>query len=228
MPITRERTIHNAKYPFDGTGERRERRWSVTSRLTWAACCPKLLSRTRFPPIRSTSSRLCARLWRTQVTGATTNFRPGTTDRGSLTYRRIGRYRHSKHWKSATSSKLGDRLATATANHRERKCAQNCNKWHIKLFFLKLQSAFWQFRTIRVFVCCLIKLFSYILFEKYIDILALEMASPGNQHCASCIVPYSATHKLQFSPLLHDCTENSPTANDLSVVSYVLNADSRR
>jgi len=24
-------------------------------------------------------------------------------------------------------------------------------------------------------------------FEKYIDILALEMASPGNQHCASCI-----------------------------------------
>ena len=136
MPITRERTIHNAKYPFDGTGERRERRWSVTSRPTWAACCPKLLSRTRFPPIRSTSSHLCARLWRTQVTGATTNFRPGTTDRGSLTYRRIGRYRHSKHWKSATSSKLGDRQATATANRRERKCAQNCNKWDIKLFFL--------------------------------------------------------------------------------------------
>jgi len=28
---------------------------------------------------------------------------------------------------------------------------------------------------------------SHILFEKYIYILALEMASPGNQHCASCI-----------------------------------------
>jgi len=25
------------------------------------------------------------------------------------------------------------------------------------------------------------------VFEKYIDILALEMASPGNQHCANCI-----------------------------------------
>jgi len=27
----------------------------------------------------------------------------------------------------------------------------------------------------------------YILFEKYIYISALEMASPGNQHCANCI-----------------------------------------
>ena len=27
----------------------------------------------------------------------------------------------------------------------------------------------------------------YILFEKYIYILASEMASPGNRHCASCI-----------------------------------------
>ena len=35
--------------------------------------------------------------------------------------------------------------------------------------------------------CCLIKLFPYILSEKYIYVLALEMASPGNQHCASCI-----------------------------------------
>jgi len=26
-----------------------------------------------------------------------------------------------------------------------------------------------------------------ILFEKYIFILAWEMASPGNQHCANCI-----------------------------------------
>jgi len=38
------------------------------------------------------------------------------------------------------------------------------------------------------------KLLPYILFEKYINILALEMDSPGNRHCASCIgtfVPYS-------------------------------------
>jgi len=33
----------------------------------------------------------------------------------------------------------------------------------------------------------LTKLLPYILFEKYISILALEIASPGNQHCASCI-----------------------------------------
>jgi len=26
----------------------------------------------------------------------------------------------------------------------------------------------------------------YILFENFIDILSLEMASPGNQHCANC------------------------------------------
>ena len=27
----------------------------------------------------------------------------------------------------------------------------------------------------------------YILFEKYIYSLSLEMAGPGNQHCANCI-----------------------------------------
>ena len=35
--------------------------------------------------------------------------------------------------------------------------------------------------------CCLIKLLSDILLEKYIYILASEMASPSNQHCANCI-----------------------------------------
>jgi len=42
-------------------------------------------------------------------------------------------------------------------------------------YFLKLQSAFWQFQTITVPECRLIKLLPYILFEKYIYILALEM-----------------------------------------------------
>jgi len=32
-----------------------------------------------------------------------------------------------------------------------------------------------------------LKLLPYILFEKDIYILALEMASTGSQHCASCI-----------------------------------------
>jgi len=36
----------------------------------------------------------------------------------------------------------------------------------------------------------LIKLFSYILFKKYINILALEMTSPGNRHCANCICTF--------------------------------------
>jgi len=31
------------------------------------------------------------------------------------------------------------------------------------------------------------KMLPYILFEKNIGILALEMASRGNQHCADCI-----------------------------------------
>jgi len=31
------------------------------------------------------------------------------------------------------------------------------------------------------------KFLPFILFEKYIYILALEMDSPGNQHCANCI-----------------------------------------
>jgi len=52
---------------------------------------------------------------------------------------------------------------------------------------LKLQSAFWQSQTLAVSECCLTKLFRYILFEKYINISALEIASPWIEHCASCI-----------------------------------------
>jgi len=39
----------------------------------------------------------------------------------------------------------------------------------------------------------LTKLLPYILFEKYIHILALEMASSGNQHCDNCIGALSFT-----------------------------------
>jgi len=35
--------------------------------------------------------------------------------------------------------------------------------------------------------CCLIKMLPYILFEKYIYMLALEMPSRGNRHCADCV-----------------------------------------
>jgi len=47
----------------------------------------------------------------------------------------------------------------------------------------------------------LIDLLPYILLQKYIYILASEMASPGNQHRASCIgtfVPYSTRTKLNW------------------------------
>ena len=41
---------------------------------------------------------------------------------------------------------------------------------------------------ITVSECCLIKLLPYISFEEeYIYILALETASPGNEHCVNCI-----------------------------------------
>jgi len=67
--------------------------------------------------------------------------------------------------------------------------------------FLKLQSAFCQFQTVTVSECCLTKLFSYILFEKYIYMLALDLASTGNQHCANCIGTLSfptATDSLEY------------------------------
>jgi len=48
--------------------------------------------------------------------------------------------------------------------YRERKCAKILINDTIN-FFLKLQSAFWQFQTITVSECCLIKLLPCILFE---------------------------------------------------------------
>jgi len=44
----------------------------------------------------------------------------------------------------------------------------------------------------------MIKLLPYVIFEKLIYILALEMASPGNQHCASCIGTLSLPSILLF------------------------------
>jgi len=37
----------------------------------------------------------------------------------------------------------------------------------------------------------------YVLFEKYIYTLALEMASPGNRHCANCISAHFRSLSLQ-------------------------------
>ena len=46
--------------------------------------------------------------------------------------------------------------------------------------FFKLQSAFWQFQTITVSECCLIKFLPCILFEQYIYVVALDVARTGN------------------------------------------------
>jgi len=44
----------------------------------------------------------------------------------------------------------------------------------------------------------LIKLLPYILFEKYTYILAMEMASRGNRHCANCIGALSFPMKISL------------------------------
>jgi len=65
-----------------------------------------------------------------------------------------------------------------------------------------MQSAFWQFQTVTESECCLTKLLSYILFEKYIYISAVEMTGPENQHCANCIGTFTfpVTRKCAVVP----------------------------
>jgi len=81
----------------------------------------------------------------------------------------------------------GDRIVAVcfvTSFHpvyMERKCADNYNKQHSKFSSLNRNQHF------PVSQFCLIKLLPCILFEKYIYILALEVASPRSQHCANCI-----------------------------------------
>jgi len=76
------------------------------------------------------------------------------------------------------------------AKHRERTCPENY-KYLInnKYLFLKTATGIFliSFQTVTVFECCLMKMLPYILFEKYIYSLVLEIASAGNQHCANCI-----------------------------------------
>ena len=60
------------------------------------------------------------------------------------------------------------------------------------------------------FGCCLIKLLPYILFEKYINILALEITSPGNRHCANSIGTLLFPILKQFS--VH-CVKSVKTLN---------------
>ena len=72
------------------------------------------------------------------------------------------------------------------SRNRERKCTENYNKRHNKFIFKTAIGSLVisNHNGSRVLFD---KTASEYLFEKYIYILALEMASPVNQHCASCI-----------------------------------------
>jgi len=69
----------------------------------------------------------------------------------------------------------------------ERNCAENYNKWHSKIIF-KTAISISVISNRNSFRLLLDKIaFLYFIFENCIYILALEMVSPGNQHCANCI-----------------------------------------
>ena len=72
--------------------------------------------------------------------------------------------------------------------------------------------------------CCLIELLSCILFLKCIHILALEVASTGNQHCANCIGAVRSLFSLASargrSPI-HDCLGGAANAGAEIVGSNV-------
>jgi len=93
--------------------------------------------------------------------------------------------RQRRYQNASDGAAPGDEVSHAIRNESLPKIIIN----NTVSYFL-LQSAFCQFQTITVSERCLIKsLPLYILFEKniLINILTLKMASPGNQHCASCI-----------------------------------------
>ena len=75
-------------------------------------------------------------------------------------------------------------LLSLRLSSRERKLPEITINNAINSF--KTAASILVIQTIAVCECCLIKLLSFFI-EKYIYTLALEMASPGNRHCASCI-----------------------------------------
>ena len=85
--------------------------------------------------------------------------------KAGMTNNPTGHHRTSRDEMSA-QPKLTDNMRLLIGNESVPKIKIN----DTLIFFLKLESAFW-----------------YILFEKYITILALEIASPWNRHCANFI-----------------------------------------
>jgi len=90
--------------------------------------------------------------------------------------------------KAASGSPVGrtDKPPDSVHRYRERKCAENYNKWHNKFIFLTAMSILVISNHSSTRLLFLQKRFR-TLSENCTYILALEMASPGNEHCANCI-----------------------------------------
>jgi len=56
----------------------------------------------------------------------------------------------------------------------------------------------------------------------YINILALEMTSPGNRHCAGCIgtLSFSIKKRLDFSNVIKDFHHVSMRAGQFAAAAY--------
>jgi len=72
-------------------------------------------------------------------------------------------------------------------SNRERKCAENYNNKYNKFTYKNCSQHFFVISNHNSYRVLFDNIGPYILLEKCIYILALEMASPGNQHCANCI-----------------------------------------
>ena len=71
--------------------------------------------------------------------------------------------------------------------------------------YFKLQSAFCRCQTITVSECCLTELLPYILFEKYINILSLEIPAQGTS-----TVPIVSAHFRSTMALLQIDPRDAP------------------
>ena len=75
-------------------------------------------------------------------------------------------------------------LITDPKSYKEQKCAENYNKWHNN-FFSSAAISIIVISNHNSFPGLFDKIASaYFIWKKCINILALEMACPGNRHCA--------------------------------------------
>ena len=118
---------------------------------------------------------------------------PGKRPESGPTRARAALRRHYGNYSSDVLHKILSDFATPTrwprpsiSRNRERKCTENYNKRRNKFIF-KTAIGSLVISNHNGSRVLFYKTASEYLFEKYIYILALEMSSPVNQHCASCI-----------------------------------------